>query len=294
MIQLAKKIVRSSLHAFGFEISRYRKGPTFRELYPNCRHDNGFVYDVCDQLMYQNVTDLIDYSGASWEGLTRDPHGETAFIVNEIKQGNTVIDIGANIGFYTLLLAKLVGPHGAVIAFEPGPVSFSLLKVNTILNGIKNVTLLNKSVTASSGIEYYYSNQTAESGSTTTRTTPEFGHPRERIEVEAVSLDDYFRDNDTKIDYIKMDVEGGEYNALKGMQNLLAQNPGIRLTIEYAPYLPLWGGVELQEFLDFIRAQDFKIYDLTLSSHGPVSDQYLLETYPKHQVGKYANLLLKR
>ena len=295
-----KKFVRGLFHEVGFEISRYKRPvapSSFSELYPHCRHEAGFVYDIFGHIMYQNVTDHVNYSGLKGQSL-RDygicNSDETACIINGIKPGQNVLDIGASIGLYTLLLAKLVGPQGKVIAFEPGPLSFSLLKVNTVLNGYKNVTLVNKGVTAVSRTEYYFSNQTIESGSTVTTTTPDFGHPRERIPIETVSLDDYFSGTDCRIDYIKIDIEGGEYNALKGMTNLLTSNPGIWLTIEYAPYLPLWADVDLQEFLDFVRAFGFRIYDLRQNCREPVSDQHLLDTYPKQQVGKYATLLLQR
>ena len=89
-------------------------------------------------------------------------------------------------------------------------------------------------------------------------------------------------------------IEGGEYSTLKGMTNLIKSNPGIFLTIEYAPYLPLWADIDLQIFLDFVQVFGFKIYDLRKSSHEAVSDKYLLDTYPKHAVGKYATLLLQR
>ena len=112
--------------------------------------------------------------------------------------------------------------------------------------------------------------------------------------MEAVSLDDYFAGRDCNVDYIKIDVEGGEYAALKGMKNLLNANPSIILTIEFAPYLPLWADIDIQEFLDYIRSFGFEIFDLRKDDRDPVSDEYLMESYPKQSVGKYANLLLKR
>jgi len=297
-----KKVVKKLFRCLGFTISRYERSDAldyFLSLYPHCKHKDGFVYNVYGNMLYQNVTDHVNYRGLKQEQNLKDygshESDEAAVIINRIKPGMTVIDVGANIGLYTFLLARLVGNEGKVISFEPGPLSFSLLKANLIVNGFKNVTLENKAVTAKTQIEYYYSNQTIESGSTvTTLLKPDFGHPRERIEVETVSLDDYMSGNNYKIDYIKIDVEGGEYSALKGMTNLLKSNPGIFLTIEYAPYLPLWADIDLQIFLDFVRTFGFKIYDLRKSSHEAVSDKYLLDTYAKNNVGNYATLLLQR
>jgi FkbM family methyltransferase len=295
-----KKLVRGLLHAIGYEISPYKPKPpsdSFNTLFPQCWHQAGFVYGIFGHLLYQNVADSINYEslkGRSTQDYGSRNNDEIALIINQLKPGQNVLDIGANIGLYTLLLAKLVGSTGKVIAFEPGQLSFCLLMLNTILNGYKNVTLVNKGVTAVSRTEFYYSDKNTESGSTVTSLSPDFGHPRERIPIDTVSLDDYFGEINYKIDYIKIDIEGGEYNALKGMTKVLRSNPDIWLTIEYAPYLPLWLDVDLKEFLSFLRSFEFKIYDLHLSSLEPVGDDYLLETYPKDQAGKYSNLLLKR
>ena len=61
-------------------------------------------------------------------------------VKNEIKKGDVVIDIGAHIGYYTVLFAKLVGPEGRVFAFEASPTNFKILKKNVDVNGYQNVT----------------------------------------------------------------------------------------------------------------------------------------------------------
>ena len=67
-------------------------------------------------------------------------------IKQEVKEGNNVIDIGANIGYFTLLFAKLVGPNGKVFAFEPDPTNFSILKKNIEENNYDNVILSQKAI----------------------------------------------------------------------------------------------------------------------------------------------------
>src|SRR5258708_4586206 len=71
---------------------------------------------------------------------------ETRLFKKEIKPGQTVLDIGANIGYYTLIAAKLVGPSGKVYAFEPDPTNFKILKKNVERNGHSNVVLVNQAV----------------------------------------------------------------------------------------------------------------------------------------------------
>lgn len=206
-MKLLKRAVSSLLSRLGLEISLRKNKEAFNELYPQCWHDAGFVYDVFGHLLYQNVTDLINYSGLM--GIDLDEYAqahtdEMAVIIKNVKPGQTVIDVGANIGLYTLLLAKLVGADGRVLAFEPGPVSFGLLTVNVHLNRYRNVTLENRAVTDISGTEYYFTNQaeerTNESGGVVFSSKPNFDHAREMMPVEALSLDDYFAGKDCKVD----------------------------------------------------------------------------------------------
>jgi hypothetical protein len=192
--------------------------------------------------------------------------GEDGFCINEVKPGQTVLDIGASIGFFTLLLAKLVGPSGRVFAFEPDIVSFALLKANVLVNGYRNVTLVNKAVTATTGVQKLYVCPTGDS-------------------ANIVSIS-------SKIDFIRMDVNGGEYLALWGMQSVLKRNETIRLTIAYCPYLPSYRNIDIREFLAFIRSFGFLLYDLTKRNPHPVDDQYLLDTYSAPGAG--TTLLLQR
>ena len=293
-----KKLIKGLLNPLGFDVVPYEANQKlFATLYPQSWHQSGFVYDIFGHLLYQNVFDSVNYDGIRGQDpseYARKNKGEIAVIIDRIKPGQHVLDIGAYIGLYTLLLAKLVGPDGSVVAFEPGPLSYSLLKLNTFFNGYKNIKTVNKGVTGASRTEYYYSDKATESGSTVTTLAPDFGHPRDKISVETVSLNDFFRGLDQTIDYVKIDIEGGEYQALKGMTEILSSNPNLWLTIEYAPYLPLWKEIDLQEFFSFIRSFGFQIFDLHFSDKQPVEDDYLLETYPKSIIGKYSNLLLLR
>ena len=75
---------------------------------------------------------------------------QTALVETLVKPGDTVVDLGAHIGYYTLLFAKLVGPSGHVVAFEPSPASCAILRRNVASNGLANVTIVNAAVGAAS------------------------------------------------------------------------------------------------------------------------------------------------
>lgn len=286
-----KRFGQKILHKFGFHLSRY---------HPLRINQKAFIDNVFGHRLYQNVDDIaIDYSPLSGMELQDVEllNGEVGFMIRELKQGDNVIDIGANVGLITLLLAKVVGPAGNVISFEPGPKSFALLKLNTLINGYKNITLTNKAVSSSSGIENLFICPTGESDNQVSVTDLEWENEvRIGMPIETVSLDDYFlSENDVKVDFIKIDTQGGEYKALQGMQNLLNRNRDIRLIIEYAPYLPLWKDLEPQRFLDLIRSLGFKIYDLDSGNPELVSDQYVLDTFPKDgKTRRMTNFLLQR
>ena len=131
---------------------------------------------------------------------------ETELVKKEVKKGYTVIDIGANIGYYTLLFAKLVGKEGKVYAFEPEPNNLDLLKKNIEVNNYKNVIIEQKAVSDTTKSVNLF---TAKQGIGEHRINFSwFGN--NGIEVEAIKLDDYINE---KIDFIKIDIEGAEYNA---------------------------------------------------------------------------------
>jgi len=115
----------------------------------------------------------------------------TKLMKSQIKPGDVVIDVGANIGYYTLLFAKLVGPQGKVYAFEPHPDNFFLLKKNVDVNKYKNIIIEQKAVSNRAGkIKLFIDNQeknTKHSIIQSEQTT------KNSVVVESVPLDDYFK-----------------------------------------------------------------------------------------------------
>ena len=144
-----------------------------------------------------------------------------------IKQGDTVIDIGANIGYHTLLMAKLVGDAGRVYAFEPEKENFELLKKNIERNGYQNVVLVNKGLGEKEEALTLYINPKNKAGHSVFHQHSHWG----RQEIEITTLDNFLPKN-TKVDFIKMDIEGAEYVAIKGMKRVLSEN-NIKVVSEF-------------------------------------------------------------
>jgi FkbM family methyltransferase len=139
-------------------------------------------------------------------------------ILQNVLPGMTVVDIGAHAGFYALLFAKLVGPTGKVIAFEPLPANFRLLEENIALNGLTNVLVRHEAVGERSGelnLEVPDPEDHLLAGPMSS------ADPRGSMKVPVVSLDDFASQRGLHIDFIKMDVEGAEGSILKGAQETL-------------------------------------------------------------------------
>jgi FkbM family methyltransferase len=187
-----------------------------------------------------------------WEPL------ETFLITREIKQGDAVVDLGANIGYYTLLLAKLVGPQGRVHAFEPDPDNFAILEKNVASNGYRNVKLVRQAVSGTTGDIKLYR---AEDDPGDHRVYDSHDD-RQSIIIRATRLDDYFDGREARIDFIKMDIQGAEGAALEGMFSLLERNQGVRLLMEFWPIGLQRNGLPPEQCLDFLLKRGFLMYEL--------------------------------
>jgi len=218
---------------------------------------------------------------------------ETELMKKEIKKGDVVLDLGANIGYYTLIFAKLVGEEGKVFAFEPEPDNFSLLKKNVEINGYKNVTLLQKAVSDKTGKLKLYIDKDCIACHSIYPLPPQDGS--QSIEIEAIRLDDYFENYDGKIDFIKMDIEGAEKEAIQGMSSLLKKNKNVKIVSEFNPPTLKQGGIEPEEYLELLTGFGFKLYEVSEQEKKikPVDIPKFLEMYAPSK-RKYTNLLCTR
>ena len=182
---------------------------------------------------------------------------------DSIKPGDTVLDIGAHIGYYTLMAAKRVGSKGKVYAFEPNKDNCALLTQNIKLNGFKNVVLVSKAVSKSSGkVRFFLSNV-----STGMHSLVDIDNNSENsIEIEAVSLNDFFGKKIPTVAVIKMDIEGGEYTALEGMDRLLKKNKHMTILTEFSPYSIIKAEKSPRGFLYLLMSYGFKLYSIDESS----------------------------
>jgi FkbM family methyltransferase len=183
------------------------------------------------------------------------------------KQGDIVVDVGAHIGRYTIIASKRVGANGKVIAIEAHPGNYEMLNRNIKLNGLTNVTTLNYAVySKESKIKLYVPDE--EFGYTMHHSimfsylSPKYslkGKENEKfIEVNANTLDNLLQKNgiSREVNWIKIDVEGAEFEVLKGATEILSNSKDICLLIEvHNPY----DTNHYKQIIDFLKHYNFKI-----------------------------------
>ena len=188
---------------------------------------------------------------------------ETKFLEENLRPGMVFVDVGAHIGYYTVLASSLVGSTGKVFAFEPDPGNFAFLQRNVAVNHCQNVLANQKAVSASSGKSLLH-RSSGNFGDHRTyeplgETVQQAGTKRSAVTVEAISLDDYFAANPIGIDFLKMDIQGSEYDAFIGMRRTLQQNSAVTILTEFWPTGFKQADVLPSAFLNEVRACGFKI-----------------------------------
>lgn len=148
---------------------------------------------------------------AYWLGLYEKE--KTKHFMGQVKPSQIVYDVGAHVGYYSLLAATRVGPAGHVWAFEPAPQNFTFLKQHMELNHVSNVTLVPGAVANVTGTTHFRMD-----GSRSTGRLSDKGD----LAVSTTSLDDLIERQEALVPHvIKLDVEGAELAALQGATNLL-------------------------------------------------------------------------
>jgi FkbM family methyltransferase len=181
----------------------------------------------------------------------------TRLMLDIVKRGHTVVDVGANIGYYTLIMSRLVGPRGKVVAFEPEPRNFALLKDNIELNGLKNVELVQKAVTDRCAPEKLFLSSDNQGDHRLFHASSE----RTSCEVDAVSLDSCPLLKDAVVDFVKIDTQGAELRVLDGMVGIVNRSRGrLSLMMELSPRLLEMSGFTVELLLQRLDALQARVY----------------------------------
>jgi len=192
---------------------------------------------------------LLDGEWESWV---------TKVFLKTLREGMTVVDVGANVGYYTLLAARAVGPHGKVFGFEPEPRNFELMRRSVEANGFNAwTTLSSKAVADRAGATqlHIFVDGYGASHSLFAELVP---GAKRHIPVETISLDDFFAGG-TRIDLVKLDAEGAEAAIWRGMKRILEENPHITFFLEFASGHLRAAGENPASFLQDMRRAGFPL-----------------------------------
>jgi FkbM family methyltransferase len=167
-------------------------------------------------------------------------HEEEIIELFHPKEGDIVIDVGAHMGRYTITSSKYVGPHGKVIAVEAHPYNFKILQRNISLNRLTNVTAMKCAVYSKKDrLKLYLPDEelgyTMHHSLMTNYLISKYseGIEKKYIEVEAYTLDNLLQISGiNQVNWIKIDVEGAEYEVLRGAKEILSANRHIAILVE--------------------------------------------------------------
>lgn len=200
----------------------------------------------------------------------------TKTIQSIVKPGMIVIELGAAYGDFTLQFSKLVGPKGRVIAFEPLPRYFSILKKNIEINKVNNVTLLNKAVSDNTvskcffdaDAKHPYASLKQISGFNYALTravclTKNKKKQHAKIEIECVPLSEFIQENDIQMDVLFMDIEGCEIKVFKDMQKLLLSEHRKRPIIFFESHEQFYHPEDLEWIKNLMNECNYSIQNIT-------------------------------
>jgi len=213
----------------------------------------------------------------------------TTVLVQELlKEGMTFIDIGAHVGLFALPATLSVGSLGRVIAFEPHPENFAMLQVNIQNNPLPCEIEAVESAVSDCSEPVHLFMSTFNSGD------HQLFHKggRNTIEVQCTTLDDYVKEG-TKIDVIKIDVQGAEAAAFRGMQRVLKENQEIKVIWELSPAQLNDAGSSADELLHWLSALDFS-FTIVDDASGDVTKASLDEVLELCPNNSYLNILCGR
>ncbi len=190
-----------------------------------------------------------------WLG-TYEPELQAA-LKEFLRPGQVIYDVGANIGYVTMMLAHHTGPTGKVFAFEALPVNVERIEKNVALNGLQNVSVVSAAVADKAGDVTFYVHESVGMG----KAAGSAGRRQERykaeITVAGLSLDEFvFHRGNPAPDVVKMDIEGGEVLALPGMRRILAEYHPLML-------LELHGPESEKAAWDALSAAGYALYEMS-------------------------------
>lgn len=184
---------------------------------------------------------------------------QTKLLLEELKEGNNFFDVGANVGYYSVLASKKVGASGKVFSFEPDKENLALLHENVMLNELNNIKVFDLALGITEGLIDFKSSKNHKGISAVTVSEEERGD----YKVNITTLDSFVLQNSiTNIDFIKIDVEGYEMNVLNGGKNVLSNSVNTKMFVELNPQSLRKVGHTCAELIGLIESLGFNVVSI--------------------------------
>jgi FkbM family methyltransferase len=201
---------------------------------------------------------------------------ETRLTLEHLKPGDTYVDVGANIGYYTLIAAQRVGPEGKVIAYEPDPKNFSLLEANVALNNLPQVQIFPYALYDKDfeGELFLSENNFGDHRVY----SDDIIRPSQKIQL--IHGDRHLQLLTQRVNFLKIDTQGAEFFVVKGLQNVLANNrQHLHIILEFCPYGIRHSGADGHELLELLNALEmpYQIIDHQQECLIPAESHHLNE-----------------
>ncbi len=236
----------------------------------------------------QSVVDLRDLQGVPKQLLKEDRYEDFArkLALKWIKPGSAVIDIGANIGFWSVFCAKQT--TNTIYAFEPDQENLRLLNTNLKLNHIENVKVFSKACANEKSVQKLYLSPSNFGD----HQLFDSGESRKSVTIEVCRIDDEIGVLDN-VSFVKIDVQGFEEMALRGLEKNLTANKDVVVFCEFWPDGMRKAGSDPDRFLDWMASLGFKMQTIPHLKE-QVLDLPRNEIYKLCANGAYVDLIFKR
>lgn len=185
-------------------------------------------------------------------------------LLHTLQAGDVAIDVGANIGFFTLIMSQLVGPTGKVVACEPGANNLPSLRHHLERNGIHNVSIEERPIWAKEGpIDFYLNADDRSSNALFDPAQFEYNVKArampQKVRLNATTLDEVCADL-PEIKIIKIDTEGAEQRVLEGAANILRMRQALFVIAELNPLGLPQTGCSAETMRDFMRQFGYEMF----------------------------------
>jgi len=267
-IQILKK---DGIKGYYIAIKKYYEAyPPLRKvfyywLYSKLHKNKMIIKEVQGSKMHLNLDDFGLSKQLFLNGI-REPEC-TRIMKDQLRKGMTIAEVGANIGYYALMEAQIIGDKGKIYAIEPFPPNYELLKKNIELNSFDDrVDLHNIAISNEQGTTKLFLNEKHNLCNML-----ESGNSEGFVEVETKTLDDFIKGKKLP-DLIRMDIEGYEYYVLEGMKKTLKDCSSCKMFIEVHPFQMFEKGLDYKKPIKMLFDSGFKPTYI-VKEHGPMKEE---------------------